>query len=435
MGARVCVRAICTNLGLGPASQEVLSLNLLDRGNYVLTLDSFVRRLFHTREVFHFWKVLCLLGDIGDPSSETYRDFLASCAVRFPTVLLLAGNNEYRNHDGSSRTMAQTEELIRQAAAAHLNVHFLQNDTYVLGNIAFIGTTLWSYLPDTPLPPPPSSEGEEKAADNGTTDHHRLAGGNDGAAAAAAADTPAAKMMVPGITPLDVLPPLHAVLPVIPAVSFTQDTDAAWDIGPIAAAASTTSVRADVKAQGAVCKGGDEAASMWRHRLVTGSEQPQGRQASSHKPPPATIREFIGETSLDYRRIFASPGGPPITPEVTNSLFVSSLEYLRGAVKAASERGLLPVVLSHHAPSMRGTSRPAFAGHPSTHAYSTDLDAYLADSGIAAWYCGHTHYNFDLLLPGGVRLASNQFGSQPKPADGYSRNWQHRLPTASRDGR
>ena len=36
-------------------------------------------------------------------------------------------------------------------------------------------------------------------------------------------------------------------------------------------------------------------------------------------------------------------------------------------------------------------------------------------------------------LQGGVRLASNQFGSQPKPAPGYSRTWQHVLQPTERN--
>lgn len=68
------------------------------------------------------------------------------------------------------------------------------------------------------------------------------------------------------------------------------------------------------------------------------------------------------------------------------------------AVEAARAQGLVPVVLTHHAPSLRGTSHPRFAGHPATHSYASDLEPYLYGSGIAAWFCGHTHHNFDMQL-------------------------------------
>ncbi|GIL56981.1 hypothetical protein Vafri_12246 [Volvox africanus] len=757
--------------------------------------------------------VLCLLGDIGDPSSQTYRDFLAACAARFPIVILLAGNNEYRNHGGSGRTMAQTEDFIRAAAAAHPNVHFLQNTAHVTGNVAFIGTTLWSFLPDTPLPPPseeavsvsggitaggaavatggavgtcnsatpaapsPLRPGEQQASPRldmarfiptgapeaftsnldpqapnvgyinprisdsiaanthgdvslaasrllsigsqqqqqqqqqevqqthkreqarpmplvqaaqsqptplprpipsarqgrpaaaggsggdgiglqpmgapsdrgavaamprfmshsqpppdwltahafGTPCNAVAGGGCDGAcgvtgsasrpcrrrqlrhcvslaslrpdepcpswramqagcrhgdgassssesdalgsdtdsnqssdssdaenndaspyvtgdvckelaeprrlealevksqaavtehqastgdmvAAAPAAvapsslgsdaailrtstnsparDPPATHLLStsePTLKPMDILPvarvlsqpvPKYVITTSIPAflsdpgslagtegtetrkpgaldnpeAEFTATGAAACTAGsgpPLFGAASelalpTASVLVSGSVLGPVDSGVDTTvctssplkprSNNHHHHHHHHHHHRHSSHTSLELPPPATIREFIGATSLDYRRIFVSPGGPAITPEITNELFRASLEYIRTAVTTARQRGLVPIVLSHHAPSMRGTSRPTFAGHPSTHAYSTDLEPFLTTSGIAAWYCGHTHYNFDMMLQGGVRLASNQFGSQAKPADGYSRTWQHRLPSSS----
>ncbi len=67
-------------------------------------------------------------------------------------------------------------------------------------------------------------------------------------------------------------------------------------------------------------------------------------------------------------------------------------------MEAARAQGLVPVVLTHHAPSLRGTSHPRFAGHPATYSYASDLEPYLYGSGIAAWFCGHTHHNFDMQL-------------------------------------
>ncbi|GLC40399.1 hypothetical protein PLESTB_001679000 [Pleodorina starrii] len=754
--------------------------------------------------------VLCLLGDIGDPSSAVYRQFLAACAARFPTVLLLAGNNEYRNHDGGGRSMTQMEELIRAAAAAHPNVHFLQNSTHVVGDVAFIGSTLWSYLPDTPLPPQPAeaeppgpaSVKGDGAAAAATAVPAVAAPGNakpvyaeaalpppapavaaqaleaadaaqravaaspglpagvealphdavvqltisEAAAVAAVAKrvdaaavtAPAARQrpsagalqqLLPQPAPVAHIPLTAALspraersrfglgglpLPVplsrrpmgpcfdapsagangvagIPAAAAMEaaarrlpapsprfrstsmppsDWLASQEYGmqynpgsngcggagcagdcvprgagagdghrriacprrPLRHCVSLTKLRPDepcpswreiqIQARGgrrggtssesdarssdsdssqsssdgsdversddaaspydsgdvvvpagssrlpeppaaATASGGGHGAEPPGHAagrdasrpglkgslastaaataaggrgeltqalwwplpaplspppglsqptaggfISTQAAEPQQQELSalpaflsdpcaflaasggpeapkaplaitaaaaaaaaaavdatadppaanpgsgpaassrprhhhhhhhhghqhhhrhqSHAPPPSTVREFIGATSLDFRRILVTPSGPPITPDDVNSMFLASLSYIRAAVTAAREAGLIPVVLTHHAPSMAGTSRPTFAGHPSTHSYSTDLELYLAGSGIAAWYCGHTHFNFDRVLEGGVRLASNQFGSQPKPAEGYSRAWQHRLPT------
>lgn len=144
---------------------------------------------------------------------------------------------------------------------------------------------------------------------------------------------------------------------------------------------------------------------------------------------PQTKRDFIAATSQDYRQIHVAPG-QLLTPDDTNALFQSNVAFLMQAVAAARAAGLRPVVLTHHAPTLRGTSHPRFAGHPATHAYATDLEPLLAGSGIAAWFCGHTHHNFDMLLAGGeVRLASNQYGSGRHPAQGYSTTWVTHLPT------
>ncbi|GIL83746.1 hypothetical protein Vretimale_10532 [Volvox reticuliferus] len=752
--------------------------------------------------------VLCLLGDIGDPSSQTYHDFLGACASRFRTVLLLAGNNEYRNHGGSGRTMAQTEELIRAAAKKYPNVHFLQNAKHVIGNVVFIGTTLWSHLPDTPLPPPseeavrgsggitaggavattgdaagtcssanpagalPLQPGEQQPAprldttrfvSTGAPDafkseldvqapnvvmnlrisdsvtantrgdvavaasrllsigpKHQLqqqevqqifkqrqqaqltplvpvtqsqlpprdgqyglpfsipsprqervaaGGGNGGgggnglqmrpptdrgavaamprfmshsqpppdwltlrafggqcsgvadsgcdgacsgtggasrpcrrrhlrhcvslaslrpdepcpswramqagcrrgnsassssssesdalgsdsdssqssyssdadnndaspyitgdgckelarrseaakpneqaaatAASAVATVAAAPAAVVPNslgseadicrtssnsptrgppastlstseltLKPLEMLPvtrvlsqpvPKYAVPTSLPAFLSDPGSLAGTESTETHAPGALDNPEADVTGTGvAACTAGGGAAipevapeltlasapvlasgsaSALDSGVDTGTLSTLKQRSHHHHhhhhhrhsshttqlPPPATVREFIGATSLDYRRIFISPGGPAITPDVTNALFWASLEYIQTEVAKAHQDGFVPIVLSHHAPSMRGTSRPTFAGHPSTHAYSSDLEPFLVSSGIAAWYCGHTHYNFDMKLPGDVRLASNQFGSQAKPADGYSRTWQHRLPSSTVD--
>ncbi|KXZ41660.1 hypothetical protein GPECTOR_336g68 [Gonium pectorale] len=666
----------------------------------------------------HTADVLCLLGDIGDPSSPAYRDFIAAVAPRFPTVLLLAGNNEYRNRhshhhhsrrpsigkqqaegegtdtgragtpaarggrgegggsqhgadgylrhaaaaaaaaESPHRSMAQTEELIRAVAAEHPNVHFLQNGTHVVGRVAFIGTTLWSYLPDDPLPLPEEVDSPAPAAGTATASatsaaaavpaavaaavaaavpaavptvipaagaaalpgggerqdrsapweaeaaRQRSAGG--GAGLGARADTgatpatpelagalsrapsgcaqwaqcspPSAAQPIPmqtsprgwplrGPTTLVARPPTQVAqsLPA-PASRFDRDSSCsqagagadndggaadgqgrggAGGVAPcvrrrvllrhcvslsklppdapcpplfVSREASTASHSSGSSGSRSSSSGsggseGDSGSNSGSSSSESEAEGESGRasaptshalqlpalasqlaamqlrslsEAASaaasptrpdppapaeglhhHTPkhhhhhhhhhhrrpssssaaaaaspaamgappppppppaPPRTIREYIAATSLDFRRIHSVPGGPPITPDTTNALHAASLAYLAAAVAAARGAGLTPVVLSHHAPSLRGTSHPRFAGHPSTHAYGTDLEPFLEGSGIAAWYCGHTHHNFDMLLRGNVRLASNQFGSQPQPAAGYSTTWRHALP-------
>ena len=85
--------------------------------------------------------ILCLLGDIGNPYQSSYYKFLSWCKDNFHTVLVIAGNHEYY---GSS--IPETNEHI-QKICKQLGIYFLNNSVYIHKNIAFIGTTLWSYIP------------------------------------------------------------------------------------------------------------------------------------------------------------------------------------------------------------------------------------------------------------------------------------------------
>ncbi|KAG2492562.1 hypothetical protein HYH03_009224 [Edaphochlamys debaryana] len=694
--------------------------------------------------------VLCLLGDIGDPSTPAYAAFIAACAARFPTVLLLAGNNEYRNREpqrhphkhhhrhsnsnshphrrsqdqaipqsaeegrtaaaasgpaieragstnagrhsaaeppapsagenvgGSSgavssasgaggaggRTMSDTEALIRSVASRHPNVHFLQNGVFESRGVAFIGSTLWSYLPEDPLPPPPGAEQAQQEPAQGPAPEPMPGAASSGptpagpapetaaigpsvgptsapaAPAASASRATAAQAAAPPLRAPEsagrVPPPRvaeaalanHALVVPLRAESLPTWSGSGLPLtapsrglgveleaaraeslplaaafaclcanhehpelhagsGPGAAGSGSgfgssmppgcralrcrgrfmkrvvslarlppdapcppvfggggrhgsregSKEGAAVEGSGLLVMGssvgasstgtgsgsrsssgsesgsdsgsssgsedepgsgsGSESESEAEEKVEAGKQgqaalaaaqgpgledptaaapagapvdsspassaptpsppsapaAPTSGPATGSKPsaePPhthhrrrpsasqaadpstetttiTTVRSFIGATSLDYRLIPSAPGGAPITPDTTNALFAAAVEFIAGAVAGARARGLVPVVLTHHAPSLAGTSHPRFAGHPSTHAYGTDLVPYLHGTGIAAWYCGHTHYNFDVRLPCGLRLASNQFGSQPAPVAGYSRSWRQEI--------
>lgn len=79
-------------------------------------------------------------------------------------------------------------------------------------------------------------------------------------------------------------------------------------------------------------------------------------------------------------------------------------------VEDASQRKIL--VVTHHAPAVRGTSAPANEGNPWSSAFSTDLlgqhDGSPLDD-VQYWVFGHTHYCSESTR-GNVRLVSNQRG-------------------------
>lgn len=90
--------------------------------------------------------VLCLLGDIGSPFQKVYVDFLEECSRAYKQVLVISGNHEYYNTDGYD--IATIDEGIKGLCARFENVHYLNNSAFVVGGVHFIGTTLWSSLPE-----------------------------------------------------------------------------------------------------------------------------------------------------------------------------------------------------------------------------------------------------------------------------------------------
>jgi hypothetical protein len=92
---------------------------------------------------------LALCGDIGDPFSVRYSEFLKWVSVRWQRVFVLAGNHEYFTTNKDiviSDVDAQIDKVCRRAGN---NVFFLQKNLFKIESlkIVIIGATLWS-IPD-----------------------------------------------------------------------------------------------------------------------------------------------------------------------------------------------------------------------------------------------------------------------------------------------
>jgi DNA repair exonuclease SbcCD nuclease subunit len=68
-----------------------------------------------------------------------FRDFLSRCSFQFPHVIYIAGNHEFYH----GRWKASLQHL-RDECARYPNVYFLENDIKVIGEVSFIGATLWT---------------------------------------------------------------------------------------------------------------------------------------------------------------------------------------------------------------------------------------------------------------------------------------------------
>lgn len=88
----------------------------------------------------------------------------------------------------------------------------------------------------------------------------------------------------------------------------------------------------------------------------------------------------------------------------------SELESLSSAARADPQKhGRDILVVTHHAPSLTGTSAPEHVNNPWTSAFATDLLPRLNIKRVKIWVFGHTHYTTE-LNSGGVQLIANQRG-------------------------
>lgn len=97
--------------------------------------------------------ILILAGDIGNPTSKLYKQFIATIAPLYYKVILISGNHEmYQNtlnhRNGEIKryglTMEQIDNTLYELTKNYDNVHYLQKDEVIIDNIRFLGCTLWT---------------------------------------------------------------------------------------------------------------------------------------------------------------------------------------------------------------------------------------------------------------------------------------------------
>lgn len=92
-------------------------------------------------------KVLILAGDIGHPELPNYWKFLEDCCDKYKHVLCVPGNHEYYSDNytiDDINTIIKTKSQEMKAD----NLHYLIDRSIKIDNITYLGTTLWSQLPE-----------------------------------------------------------------------------------------------------------------------------------------------------------------------------------------------------------------------------------------------------------------------------------------------
>ena len=72
-------------------------------------------------------------------NSVVYRDFLDMVNYEFPKVIYIAGNHEF--YGGKWR---KTLNFLHEYMDNYTNIHFLEDETLKVGDVTFVGATLWT---------------------------------------------------------------------------------------------------------------------------------------------------------------------------------------------------------------------------------------------------------------------------------------------------
>lgn len=107
--------------------------------------------------------VLVLSGDIGNPTSNIYKQFITNISKFYDKVFIVTGNHEYYQptHKGYDHELNRVvklpgypttviDNIIREFVTTLPNVHFLQRDSVIYNRTRFLGCTLWT-IPDPML--------------------------------------------------------------------------------------------------------------------------------------------------------------------------------------------------------------------------------------------------------------------------------------------
>lgn len=96
---------------------------------------------------------LVLAGDIGDPFSPVYKDFIDMLAPKFKHTFVVSGNHEYyksrmahKLHKSNEDWMDAVDAQIDTVCKSLPNVTYLQNDVYHLPDedVSVFGATFWT---------------------------------------------------------------------------------------------------------------------------------------------------------------------------------------------------------------------------------------------------------------------------------------------------
>ncbi len=130
--------AVCSDLHL--EFQDIILKNEEGAEVLILSGDIMIAEDLHNHPPVHPMDPVNI-PNLGrrQETALRFRDFLSRCSFQFPHVIYIAGNHEF--YHGLWKASLQH---LRDECARYPNVYFLENDIKVIGEVSFIGATLWT---------------------------------------------------------------------------------------------------------------------------------------------------------------------------------------------------------------------------------------------------------------------------------------------------
>lgn len=126
---------------------------------------------------------------------------------------------------------------------------------------------------------------------------------------------------------------------------------------------------------------------------------------------PEAIWKDAEENINDFKYI------PDMSPGLYNRIHRSHLMWLQKQINSYSgnQKDKL-IIVTHHAPSMTGTSLDRYKNDAFRYCYRSQLDHLISMPCNALWVCGHTHFSFQ-MKKGKCNFVSNQYRSKKYQRD------------------
>lgn len=129
----------------------------------------------------------------------------------------------------------------------------------------------------------------------------------------------------------------------------------------------------------------------------------------------AALAEEVAQTGMtDFQQIRMTPSGRRFRPKEARRIHEQSLNWLARQVRRVPGQ---QVVVTHHAPSSQSIPL-GFCNHSLNPAFASNLETFIAKSGVKLWIHGHVHSRSDYVV-GTTRITANPRGFPGEPRTSF----------------